>query len=79
MYSLFYVLLLLLCCGASAGHHVMTTPAPHTGLAVVAALNILEGFNITSQLLRNSTQHRIAEVVQIRCPFRNILRLFFFL
>lgn len=59
------------CCvggGASVGHHVMTTPAPHAGLAVVAALNILEGFNITSQMLRNSTYHRTAEVMQMQCP-----------
>uniref|UniRef100_H3CDZ5 Glutathione hydrolase n=1 Tax=Tetraodon nigroviridis TaxID=99883 RepID=H3CDZ5_TETNG len=47
------------------GHHVMTTPAPHTGLAIVTALNILEGFNITSQVPRNSTYHRIAEAVKI--------------
>lgn len=40
----------------------MTTPAPHGGLAVVAALNILEGFNITGQMLRNNTFHRTAEV-----------------
>lgn len=72
MHSLFYVLLpLLLCWGASVGHHVMTTPAPHTGLAVVTALNILEGFNITSQMLRNSTYHRTAEVIQIQCPDHN--------
>lgn len=66
MHSLFYILLLLLRWGAFVGHHVITSPAPHTGLAVVAALNILEGFNITSQLLRNTTYHRIAEVVQMQ-------------
>lgn len=43
----------------------MTSPAPHAGLAVVAALNILEGFNVTSQMLRNSTYHRTAEVVSL--------------
>lgn len=47
------------------GYHVMTAPAPHAGLAVVTALNILEGFNITSQMLRNSTYHRTAEAVKI--------------
>eukprot|EP00066_Takifugu_rubripes_P001893 XP_003963402.1 PREDICTED: gamma-glutamyltransferase 7 [Takifugu rubripes] len=47
------------------GHHVMTTPAPHAGLAVVTALNILEGFNITGQMLRNNTFHRTAEAVKI--------------
>lgn len=63
-FPLFFVLypVLPLKC-VSEGHHVMTTPAPHAGVAVVAALNILEGYNITSQMLRNSTFHWIAEVI----------------
>uniref|UniRef100_A0A8C2Z8S7 Glutathione hydrolase n=1 Tax=Cyclopterus lumpus TaxID=8103 RepID=A0A8C2Z8S7_CYCLU len=33
-------------------HHVMAAPAPHAGVALIAALNILEGYNITSQVSR---------------------------
>ncbi|XP_074538262.1 glutathione hydrolase 7 [Halichoeres trimaculatus] len=47
------------------GHHVMTAPAPHAGVALITALNILEGYNITSQIQRNSTFHWIAEAVKI--------------
>lgn len=47
------------------GHHVMVTPAPHAGVALITALNILEGYNITSQLPRNITYHWIAEAVKI--------------
>uniref|UniRef100_A0A3Q4BX94 Glutathione hydrolase n=1 Tax=Mola mola TaxID=94237 RepID=A0A3Q4BX94_MOLML len=47
------------------GHHVMAAPPPHAGVALVAALNILEGYNITSQVPRNSTYHWIAEAVKI--------------
>lgn len=47
------------------GHHVMTAPAPHAGVALITALNILEGYNITSQMQRNSTYHWIAEAVKI--------------
>ncbi|KAM6981611.1 glutathione hydrolase 7 [Tautogolabrus adspersus] len=47
------------------GHHVMTAPAPHAGVGLITALNILEGFNITSQMPRNSTHHWVAEAVKI--------------
>ncbi|KAM3871743.1 glutathione hydrolase 7 [Diretmus argenteus] len=47
------------------GHHVMAASAPHAGVALITALNILEGFNVTSQLPRNSTYHWIAESVKI--------------
>ncbi|XP_047456031.1 glutathione hydrolase 7 isoform X2 [Mugil cephalus] len=47
------------------GHHVMAAPAPHAGVALITALNILEGYNITSQVPRNSTYHWIAEAVKI--------------
>lgn len=40
----------------------MAAPAPHAGVALVAALNILEGFNISSHMSRNGTYHWIAEV-----------------
>lgn len=41
----------------------MTSPAPHAGVALISALNILEGYNITSQMPRSSIYHWIAEVV----------------
>uniref|UniRef100_A0A3B4Z2F8 Glutathione hydrolase n=1 Tax=Stegastes partitus TaxID=144197 RepID=A0A3B4Z2F8_9TELE len=47
------------------GHHVMAAPAPHAGVALITALNILEGYNISSQVPRNSTYHWIAEAVKI--------------
>ncbi|KAM9856239.1 glutathione hydrolase 7 isoform 1-T3 [Aulostomus maculatus] len=47
------------------GHHVMAAPAPHAGVALITALNILEGFNITSQVPRNSTYHWVAESLKI--------------
>uniref|UniRef100_A0A3Q0RIV2 Glutathione hydrolase n=1 Tax=Amphilophus citrinellus TaxID=61819 RepID=A0A3Q0RIV2_AMPCI len=47
------------------GHHVLAAPAPHAGIALIAALNILEGYNITSQMPRNATYHWIAEAVKI--------------
>ncbi|XP_051282124.1 glutathione hydrolase 7 [Dicentrarchus labrax] len=47
------------------GHHVMAASAPHAGVALITALNILEGYNITSQVPRNSTYHWIAEAVKI--------------
>ncbi|XP_040008058.1 glutathione hydrolase 7 [Xiphias gladius] len=50
---------------AYQGHHVMAAPAPHAGVALITALNILEGYNITSQVPRNSTYHWIAESVKI--------------
>lgn len=45
------------------GHHVMVTPAPHAGIGLITALNILEGYNITNQVPRSSTYHWTAEVV----------------
>uniref|UniRef100_A0A3Q2TTR3 Glutathione hydrolase n=1 Tax=Fundulus heteroclitus TaxID=8078 RepID=A0A3Q2TTR3_FUNHE len=47
------------------GHHVMAAPAPHAGVGLITALNILEGYNITSQVPRNGTYHWIAEAVKI--------------
>lgn len=41
----------------------MAAPAPHAGVALVTALNILEGFNISSHMSRNGTYHWIAEVL----------------
>lgn len=45
----------------------MAAPAPHAGVALITALNILEGYNITSQVPRNGTYHWIAEVVHANC------------
>ncbi|XP_037540021.1 glutathione hydrolase 7 [Nematolebias whitei] len=47
------------------GYHVMASPAPHAGVALITALNILEGYNITNQVPRNGTYHRIAEALKI--------------
>lgn len=63
---LFYLNFLLHVClfwCVFSGHHVMAAPAPHAGVALVTALNILEGFNISSHMSRNSTYHWIAEVL----------------
>ncbi|KAK6479406.1 glutathione hydrolase 7-like isoform X1 [Huso huso] len=46
-------------------HRILAPPPPHAGAALIAALNILEGFNITSQVPRNSTYHWIAESLKI--------------
>ncbi|XP_057685931.1 glutathione hydrolase 7 isoform X2 [Corythoichthys intestinalis] len=47
------------------GHHVMVAPAPHAGIGLIAALNILEGYNITKQEPRKNTYHWTAESVKI--------------
>uniref|UniRef100_W5LMJ5 Glutathione hydrolase n=1 Tax=Astyanax mexicanus TaxID=7994 RepID=W5LMJ5_ASTMX len=46
-------------------HQVMAAPPPHAGTALITALNILEGYNISSQAQRNSTHHWIAETLKI--------------
>uniref|UniRef100_A0A803W1R9 Glutathione hydrolase n=1 Tax=Ficedula albicollis TaxID=59894 RepID=A0A803W1R9_FICAL len=45
------------------GHLVFTPPPPHAGPALITALNILEGFNITRQGSRGNILHWIAEVL----------------
>ncbi|XP_074867596.1 glutathione hydrolase 7 [Carettochelys insculpta] len=47
------------------GHLVLSPPPPHAGPALIAALNILEGFNITSQINRENALHWIAETLKI--------------
>lgn len=42
----------------------MAAPAPHAGVALITALNILEGYNITNQVPRSSTYHWTAEVIE---------------
>ncbi|XP_064023634.1 glutathione hydrolase 7 isoform X2 [Pogoniulus pusillus] len=50
------------------GHLVFSPPPPHAGPALVTALNILEGFNITSQAPRGDVLHWLAESVGGRRP-----------
>ncbi|XP_061217680.1 glutathione hydrolase 7 isoform X2 [Neopsephotus bourkii] len=47
------------------GHLVFSPPPPHAGPALITALNILEGFNITSQVPRGNTLHWMAETLKI--------------
>ncbi|KAM9218782.1 glutathione hydrolase 7 [Leptosomus discolor] len=47
------------------GHLVFSPPPPHAGPALITALNILEGFNITSQVSRGNILHWMAETLKI--------------
>ncbi|XP_061298063.1 glutathione hydrolase 7 isoform X1 [Pezoporus flaviventris] len=47
------------------GHLVFSPPPPHAGPALITALNILEGFNITSQVPRGNILHWMAETLKI--------------
>uniref|UniRef100_A0A673HT24 Glutathione hydrolase n=1 Tax=Sinocyclocheilus rhinocerous TaxID=307959 RepID=A0A673HT24_9TELE len=47
------------------GYRVLVPPPPHAGAALLSALNILEGFNITNQVSRSSVYHWIAESLKI--------------
>uniref|UniRef100_A0A8C9L7L2 Glutathione hydrolase n=1 Tax=Pavo cristatus TaxID=9049 RepID=A0A8C9L7L2_PAVCR len=47
------------------GHLVLSPPPPHAGPALITALNILEGFNITNLASRGSILHWIAETLKI--------------
>ncbi|KFZ46109.1 Gamma-glutamyltransferase 7, partial [Antrostomus carolinensis] len=47
------------------GHLVFSPPPPHAGPALITALNILEGFNITSQIPRGNILHWMAETLKI--------------
>ncbi|XP_071428836.1 glutathione hydrolase 7 isoform X2 [Pithys albifrons albifrons] len=47
------------------GHLVFSPPPPHAGPALITALNILEGFNITRQGSRGNNLHWIAETLKI--------------
>ncbi|XP_031421784.1 glutathione hydrolase 7 isoform X2 [Clupea harengus] len=55
------------------GHQVMSPPAPSTGAALITALNILEGFNITYQMPRNDTYHLITETLKIALSLASAL------
>ncbi|XP_077107628.1 glutathione hydrolase 7 isoform X1 [Ranitomeya variabilis] len=47
------------------GHLVFAPPAPHAGPALISALNILEGANLTKHTSRSSALHWIAETLKI--------------
>uniref|UniRef100_G1MQE1 Glutathione hydrolase n=1 Tax=Meleagris gallopavo TaxID=9103 RepID=G1MQE1_MELGA len=47
------------------GHLVLSPPPPHAGPALITALNILEGFNITNLASRGNILHWIAETLKI--------------
>uniref|UniRef100_A0A8C1XWQ9 Glutathione hydrolase n=1 Tax=Cyprinus carpio TaxID=7962 RepID=A0A8C1XWQ9_CYPCA len=47
------------------GYQVFVPPPPHAGAALLSALNILEGFNITHQVSRSSIHHWIAESLKM--------------
>ncbi|XP_042690418.1 glutathione hydrolase 7 [Centrocercus urophasianus] len=47
------------------GHLVLSPPPPHAGPALITALNILEGFNITNLAPRGNILHWIAETLKI--------------
>ncbi|KAK2885944.1 hypothetical protein Q8A67_016781 [Cirrhinus molitorella] len=47
------------------GYQVFVPPPPHAGAALLSALNILEGFNITKQVSRSNIYHWIAESLKI--------------
>ncbi|XP_057892261.1 glutathione hydrolase 7 isoform X2 [Melospiza georgiana] len=47
------------------GHLVFTPPPPHAGPALISALNILEGFNITRQGSRGNILHWMVETLKI--------------
>ncbi|KFV12095.1 Gamma-glutamyltransferase 7, partial [Pterocles gutturalis] len=47
------------------GHLVFSPPPPHAGPALITALNILEGFNITNQVSRGNFLHWMAETLKI--------------
>ncbi|KAM8947670.1 glutathione hydrolase 7 [Pelodytes ibericus] len=47
------------------GHLVFAPPAPHAGPALITALNILDGANLTKHTPRTSALHWIAETLKI--------------
>nr|XP_015093357.1 glutathione hydrolase 7 isoform X3 [Vicugna pacos] len=51
--------------GVYRGHLVLSPRPPHTGPALISALNILEGFNLTSLVSREQTLHWVAETLKI--------------
>ncbi|OXB61783.1 UNVERIFIED_CONTAM: hypothetical protein H355_008478 [Colinus virginianus] len=57
------------------GHLVLSPPPPHAGPALITALNILEGFNITNLASRGSILHWMAELINDSQPFSSDLHL----
>ncbi|XP_068422310.1 glutathione hydrolase 7 isoform X5 [Eschrichtius robustus] len=52
-------------CGVYRGHLVLSPRPPHTGPALISALNILEGFNLTSLVSQEQALHWVAETLKI--------------
>ncbi|XP_066869364.1 glutathione hydrolase 7 isoform X2 [Kogia breviceps] len=52
-------------CGVYRGHLVLSPRPPHTGPALISALNILEGFNLTRLVSREQALHWVAETLKI--------------
>ncbi|XP_027016488.1 glutathione hydrolase 7 [Tachysurus fulvidraco] len=55
------------------GYQIMAAPPPHAGAALLTALNILEGYNITSQTQRSSALHWITETLKIALSLASAL------
>ncbi|XP_026800738.2 glutathione hydrolase 7 [Pangasianodon hypophthalmus] len=55
------------------GYQIMAAPPPHAGAALLSALNILEGYNITNQTQRSSTLHWITETLKIALSLASAL------
>ncbi|XP_057559500.1 glutathione hydrolase 7 isoform X3 [Hippopotamus amphibius kiboko] len=64
-FSNYSVLLEKPVCGVYRGHLVLSPRPPHTGPALISALNILEGFNLTSLVSREQALHWVAETLKI--------------
>ncbi|KAM9445979.1 glutathione hydrolase 7 isoform 1-T1 [Clarias gariepinus] len=55
------------------GYQILAAPPPHAGAGLLTALNILEGYNITSQTQRSSTLHWITETLKIALSLSSAL------
>ncbi|XP_060793144.1 glutathione hydrolase 7 [Neoarius graeffei] len=55
------------------GYQIMAAPPPHAGAALLTALNILEGYNISNQTKRSSTLHWITETLKISLSLASAL------
>lgn len=55
------------------GYQILAAPPPHAGAALLTALNILEGYNISSQTQRSSTLHWITETLKIALSLASAL------
>ncbi|KAI5612064.1 gamma-glutamyltransferase 7 [Silurus asotus] len=55
------------------GYQIMAAPPPHAGAGLLTALNILEGYNISSQTQKSSTLHWITETLKIALSLASAL------